>query len=291
MKPNPAGSVCPATEEWKAVHTGVLDFCAGGASYMTAEVKFGSMLSQRVAGLPPLEHYVWKATVGHEMINKWYQAKNFDFYDPQGSGFHGTPEIWIHLDKPLKSLADIKGLKMRCSGDGGAVLARMGLGTVFMPLGELFEAMKRGTIDAYECSSPQFDWTMKLNEVGKYIYLSPTRAPTEVYQFLVKKSKWEALPDDIKLIVEDFARAEALRYHSVLVSKDEAALDNFKKYGNIVETLPKDIDAEFVKQANIYLDELAVKYPEVKEVLESMRAFGKMWDRLYGLPEWAKTGL
>jgi TRAP-type mannitol/chloroaromatic compound transport system substrate-binding protein len=225
------------------------------------------------------------------MVNKWYKAKNFDILDVKGAGFHGTPEIWIHLDKPLKSLADIKGLKMRCSGDGGAVLARMGLGTVFMPLGELFEAMKRGTIDAYECSSPQFDWTMKLNEVGKYIYLSPTRAPTEVYQFLVKKSKFEALPDDIKIIVEDIGRAEATRYHSVLVSKDEAALENFRKYGNIVETLPKDIDAEFVKQANIYLDEQAVKYPEVKEVLDSMRAFAKMWNQLYGLPEWAKTGL
>jgi TRAP-type mannitol/chloroaromatic compound transport system substrate-binding protein len=130
-----------------------------------------------------------------------------------------------------------------------------------------------------------------LNEVGKYIYLSPTRAPTEVYQFLVKRSKWEALPDDIKIIVEDIGRAEATRYHSVLVSKDEAALENFKKYGNIVEKLPTDIDAEFVKQANAYLDEQAAKYPEVKEVLDSMRAFGRMWNNLYGLPEWAKVGL
>jgi TRAP-type mannitol/chloroaromatic compound transport system substrate-binding protein len=291
MKPNPAGSVCPATEEWKAVHTGVLDYCAGGGSYMTAEVAFGSMISQRVAGIPPLEHLIWMASVGSDMINKWYQTKNFDFMDVKGAGFHGTPEIWIHLNKPLKTPADIRGLKMRCSGDGGAVLARLGLGTIFMPLGELFEAMKRGTIDAYECSSPQFDWTMKLNEVGKYIYLSPTRAPTEVYQFLVKRSKFEALPDDIKLIVEDFGRAEAIRYHSILASKDESALDNFRKYGNIVEKLPSSIDAAFVEEANKYLDEKAAKYPEAKEVLDSMRAFARMWNELYGLPEWAKTGL
>jgi len=285
MKANVAGAICPATEEWKAVHTGVLDYCAGGGSYMTAEVRFGSMISQRVGGLPPLPHYLWMATVGQDLINGWYQKLNFDIFNVPGSGLHGPPEIWIHLDKQLKGPDDLKGLKMRCSGDGGAVLAKMGVGTVFMPLGELFEAMKRKLIDAYECSSPFFDWTMGLQEVGKYIYLSPTRAPTEVYQFLVKRSKWEALPDDIKLIVEDCARAEALRYHAWLISEDEKAIENFKKYGNIVEKLPKSIDELFVKTANEYLDELAGKYPEAKEVLASMRAFEKMYGELYGLPQ------
>jgi len=287
-KSNPAGSICPATEEWKAVHTGVLDFCGGGGSYMNAEVHFGTMISQRVAGIPPMPHYIWMDTVGSDLINDWYVKMGFDMFDIKGAGFHGPPEIFAHTNKELKVTGDLKGLKMRCSGDGGAVLARMGVGSVFMPLGEIFESMQRGVIDAYECSSPRFDWTMGLNEAGKYVYLSPIRAPTEVYQLLVKTSKFQALPDDLKVIIEDCGRSEALRYHSNLVAGDAEALQNFIDYGNIVQKLPGEIEEAFRIEANAYMAEQAATYPEAKSVLESQMAFAKMYNDLYGLPDWAK---
>lgn len=287
-KPNPAGAICPASEEWKAVHTGVLDFGAGGGSYMTAEVHFGTMISQRVGGIPPLPHQIWLETIGSDLINGWYEKLGYDMWDVKGAGMPGPPEIFIHLDRELKGPEDLDGLKMRCSGDGGKVLARMGVGSVFMPLGEIFESMKRGVIDAFECSSPRFDWKMGLNEVGKYIYLSPIRAPTEVYQLLVKRSKFQALPDDLKIIIEDCGKAEAYRYHGILTSGDAEALQNFRDYGNIVQKLPSSIVEAFVKEADKYMDELAAQYPEAKEVLESQRAFAKNWDALYGLPDWAK---
>lgn len=287
-KPEAAGAICPATEEWKAVHTGVLDFGAGGGSYMHAEIHFGTLISQRVGGIPPLEHYVWLDTVGSDLINKWYVDLGFDMYDVKGAGFHGPPEIFIHLDKELKVPEDLDGLKMRCSGDGGKVLARLGVGAVFMPLGEIFEAMNRGVIDAFECSSPRFDWKMGLNEVGKYIYLSPIRAPTEVYQLLVKRSKFEALPDDLKIIIQDCGRSEAMRYYGQLVAGDAEALQNFRDYGNIVGPLPTPIVEAFVREADAYMDELAAEFPETKEILESQRAFAKNFDSLYGLVDWAK---
>jgi TRAP-type mannitol/chloroaromatic compound transport system substrate-binding protein len=287
-KVEPAGAICPATEEWKAVATGVLDVGAGGGSYMHAEIHFGTLISQRVGGIPPLPHQIWLDTVGSDLINKWYVDLGYDMLDIKGAGFPGPPEIFAHLDKELKVPGDLDGLKMRCSGDGGAVLARMGVGSVFMPLGEIFESMKRGVIDAFECSSPRFDWEMGLNEVGKYVYLSPIRAPTEVYQLLVTRSKFEALPDDLKVIIEDCARSEAIRYHTMLTSGDAAALDKFRDYGNIVGPLPAAIEEAFVKEADAYMDELAAEFPETAEVLASQRAFSKNWDALYGLPSWAK---
>jgi len=287
-KAEPAGAICPATEEWKAVHTGVLDVGAGGGSYMHAEIHFGTLISQRVGGIPPLPHQIWLESFGSDLINRWYADLGFDMLDIKAAGMPGPPEIFAHLDKELKTPADLDGLKMRCSGDGGAVLARMGVGSVFMPLGEIFESMNRGVIDAYECSSPRFDWQMGLNEVGKYIYLSPIRAPTEVYQLLVKRSKFEALPDDLKVIIEDCGKAEAYRYHGILSSGDAEALQNFKDYGNILGPLPKAIVDAFLIEADAYYDELALEYAETKEVLDSQRAFAKNWDALYGLPDWAK---
>jgi len=227
-------------------------------------------------------------TVGSDLINDWYVKMGFDMLDLKGGGFHGTSEVFGHFGKELKVPGDLKGLKMRCSGDGGAILARMGVGSVFMPLGEIFEAMQRGVIDAFECSSPASNWAYGLNEVGKYVYLSPLRAPTEFSQLLVKPGKWEQLPDDLKMIVEDCGRAETLRYHCELITADKEALQKFADYGNIVQKLPAVIEDAFVEEANIYMAEQAAKYPEAKSVLESMLAFAKMYDELWGLPDWAK---
>lgn len=96
---NPAGAVCPATEEWKAVHTGVLDVGAGGGAYMTAEIHFGTMMAQRVGGIPPLPHQIWLDTEGDAIANKWFEDLGYDMMNVEGAGFPGPPEIFIHLDR------------------------------------------------------------------------------------------------------------------------------------------------------------------------------------------------
>jgi TRAP-type mannitol/chloroaromatic compound transport system substrate-binding protein len=163
----------------------------------------------------------------------------------------------------------------------------MGVGTVFMPLGEVFEAMSRGLIDAYEVSSPRFDWEMGMNEVGKYIYLNPIRAPTEVYQLLVKTSKFEALPDDLKMMFNELGEAETWDYHNKLISGDIEALQNFRDYGNIVGPLPLEIEEEFGRQAKIYIDGQMAKDPTFALIVESQRLFAKNFNDIYGLPSWA----
>ncbi len=279
----PAGSVCPATQEWKAIDKGVLDFAATGGSYMVPEVPFGTLVSQRVgAQLPPLGHMMWMEIEGRELFNKWYKQMGYKFMNI--GGFHGLPEGWIHLKKPLKGPEDLKGLKMRAAGDGGIVLSRLGVGTVFMPLGEVFEAMKRGVIDAFECSCPAFDFDMGLHEVSKYYYLSPTRAPWEMYEIQVNRSKWEALPDDLKAIVVNSIRGAEIGYHARLVDKNEKALKGFRDKGVIVDTLPASIDAAFIAEAAKYMKELADKHPSVKEVLTAQLKFEETWKILYGLP-------
>jgi TRAP-type mannitol/chloroaromatic compound transport system substrate-binding protein len=282
-KAKPAGSVCPATEEWKAIDKGVLDFAAGGASYMVPDVPFGSIISQRVgAKLPPLGHMMWMDIEGRDMVNKWYQKDNHKFIDI--GGFHGLPEIWIHSNKPIKGPQDLKGLKMRAAGDGGIVLHRMGVGTVFMPLGEVFENMKRGVIDAYEASCPAFDYDLGLYDAGKYMYLSSTRAPWENYEILVARDKWDKLSDEFKAIILNCVRGAEIAYHARLVAKNPKALQGFKDHGVIVNPLPASIDEAFVKEANKYLDEQAAKYPSMNEVLTSERNFEASWKVLYGLP-------
>ena len=278
----PAGSVSPATKEWQAINKGVLDFAATGGSYMVPEIPFGSIISQRVgAKLPPLGHMMWFENGGRDLVNKWYKQMGYKFMNV--GGLHGLPEGWIHLNKTLKGPEDLKGLKMRAAGDGGIVLSRLGVGTVFMPLGEVFENMKRGIIDAYECSCPAFDYDMALYEAGKYYYLSPTRAPFETYEIMVDAAKWEALPAELKAIVVNCIKGAEVGYHARLLAANEKAVQGFKEKGVIVENLPSSIDDAFVPEAVKYLKEVAAKHESMNEVLTSQLKFEEMWKNLYGL--------
>jgi TRAP-type mannitol/chloroaromatic compound transport system substrate-binding protein len=288
MKAHPTGAICPATEEHKAIQTGVLDWAGSGGGYMRGDMCWAGQLIQPVAGMPPEPLQCWLDIYGCDIANKWFTQLGWDITFIKGSGFAGPPEIFGHFDKELKTVDDLKGIKMRCSGDGGTVLGNMGVGPLFMPLGEVFEAMQRGLIDAYECSSPRFDWEMGLNEVGKYVYLCPIRAPTEVYMFLVKTSKFMELPDDLKVVIEDLAVAETWDYHDKLIAGDEEALQNFKDYGNIVLNLPPAMEEAFGNEAIKYIDGEMAKDPGYQEVAQSQRDFAKMWNELYGLPSWAK---
>lgn len=288
---HPAGAVVPATEEWKGINSGVLDCCAGGGSYMVSDVRFQTVFSQCPGGMPPLPLMIFHENTGYEVMNKWYNQKGFAFIDI-GAGFHGLPETWIHTNDPLTGPDDLEGLKMRASGDAGKILEGMGVGTVFLPLGEVFEAMQRGTIDAFECSCPAFDNSMGLEEAAKYQYLSPSRAPTEVYQFLVDKDKFNALPDDLKQIVKDCALAESVKYHAELNAKNGPAIDAMKAAGNIIEPLPASINDAFSIAAKDFYAEEVTKFPELEDYMVNYYLpFAKSWNELYGFPYPVMTSL
>lgn len=284
LKSNPAGAVVPGTEEWKNIDSGVLDFCAGGGSYMAQDLRFGTALSQLPAGMPPLPNLIFHKAIGADIMNKWYKDKGWKIYDIPGGGFHGLPEIWISTSKPISGPENLRGLKMRTAGDCGAVLETMGVGTVFMPLGELFEAMQRGVVDAFEASCPAFNYSMGMHEACKYNYLSPSRAPTEVYAFLVSIDKFNALPNHLQAVVAECAAAEAIKYNEMLHTRNAVALKAMADYGNINLPLPASIDEAFVAATKAFYKAEVEKFPELKDYLTQYMAFAKNWEELYGFP-------
>jgi len=291
MTAHPAGAVVPATEEWKGINSGVLDFCAGGGSYMVSDMRFQTVFSQCPGGMPPLPLMIFHVQEGHEVMNKWYRDKGFAFID-LGGGFHGLAESWIHTNKPLNGPEDMDGLKMRASGDAGKILEGMGVGTVFMPLGEIFESMQRGVIDAFECSCPAFDYSMGLDEAATYTYLSPSRAPTEVYQFLVSEEKFMELPDDLKQIVIDASIAEGVNYHVMLNSRNADAIVAMREGGEIIEPLPASINEAFSIEVKKFYAEEVTKFPELEDYMVNYYLpFANDWNEQYGFPYPVLTSL
>ncbi|KUK13166.1 MAG: putative TRAP dicarboxylate transporter-DctP subunit, precussor, partial [bacterium 42_11] len=153
----PAGAISPATKELDGVHRGVLDFADTCYMYYRDRWPAAPIFTAKPAGMSPSEALLWVLEGGgHELIVE--MLKDYNVQILRGAGQLAPPEIFLVTNKPLKSVADLKGMRIRSAGDGAAILDRLGAACTLMPVGEVFEAMHRGVIDAYEVASPAVNW-------------------------------------------------------------------------------------------------------------------------------------
>ncbi len=274
------GSIVPATKELDAVDQGVLQMAYTCPMYNLDKWKAASLISSRPGGLPGEALRTWfDYAGGADLMNK--MMKGYNILTFPGALAPLPPEVFLHSKKPIKTVADLKGLKVRAAGDGGEILKRLGANVVFLPGGELYEAMQRGTIDAFEYSTLATNWDMHFNEIAKYVILSPVRAPSDPQVFFVNKRAWEKLPDDLKELVMDVIAKFTQAQHEYLVYKSIEALNKFKESGCEVYKLPKEVeDAISAEAEKFYAEKAKKEAPIYKEILDSMNSFWKAYSNM-----------
>ena len=98
--------------------------------------------------------------------------------------------------KPINSLKDMQGLKMRIPGLGGEVLAKLGVNPVLLPAGEIYTSLERGVIDATEWVGPALDIKMGFYKVAPYYY-SGWHEPGSILELTFNKQSWNKLAFEI----------------------------------------------------------------------------------------------
>lgn len=277
VKPFVGGSIVPAYKELDAVDQGVLQMAYTCPMYNLDKWPAAGLISSRPAGLAGEALRSWfNYGGGYQLMNKMMEGYNVETF--AGALSPLPEEVFFHSKVELNSLADIKGLKARCMGDGGEILKRMGAATVIIPGGELYEAMQRGTIDAFEYSTLASNWNMHFNEVAKYVYLSPARAPSDPQVFFVNKKAWAELPDDLKTIVQAVIDKHTQAQHEYLVHESIKAVDKFREAGNEVRKVPAEIEEALFAEANAFYEEKAKKEaPIYGEIYYSMKQYGEAY--------------
>jgi TRAP-type mannitol/chloroaromatic compound transport system substrate-binding protein len=281
VKPFVGGSVVPAYKEVDAVNEGVLQMCYTCPMYNLDKWSAAGLISSRPGGLPGEALRTWfNYGGGVDLMNKMMEGYNVMTFPGALSPL--PEEVFFHSKVKLETLDDIKGLKARCMGDGGEILARMGAATVIIPGGELFEAMQRGTIDAFEYSTLASNWVMHFNEVAEYVYLSPSRAPSDPQCVFVNKDAWEKLPEDLKQLVQDEVDKWTQAQHEYLVYESVKAVDKFKEAGCEVLKVPKEIeDALYAEADAFYAEKSAEEDPIFGEIYNSMKEYGEAYFAIY----------
>jgi TRAP-type mannitol/chloroaromatic compound transport system substrate-binding protein len=184
--------------------------------------------------------------------------------------------------KEIKSLADIKGLKMRIGGFGGKVLERIGGVPQNIPGGEIYQALEKGTIDAAEWVGPYDDLKLGFSKVAPNYYYPGWWEGGPQLDFFINNKAFEALSPENKAIVE----AAAAQAHSDMQAKydarNPAALKQLVGAGTKLRPFPKDVMNAAFKEAMALYDELSAKNENWKKVYadySKFRAEQNLWFR------------
>ncbi|MDO8298217.1 TRAP transporter substrate-binding protein, partial [Lacisediminimonas sp.] len=181
--------------------------------------------------------------------------------------------------KEIKTVADLKGLKMRIPGLAGKVYARLGVDVKLLPGGEIFPALERGVIDAAEFVGPFQDRRLGLHKAAKNYYTTGWHEPATVSELLINKAAWAKLPKDLQAIVENVCAAcNAISEAWCQRTNAEAMEDLVKNQGVKARALPDSVIAALKKETAIVLQEAVAKDPMTKKVHDSYMAYKVKFD-------------
>ncbi|PLC52636.1 hypothetical protein CR155_17790 [Pollutimonas nitritireducens] len=237
----PVGALFPISDGLEAVGGGLAEVAVLTGGYYAGKIGPFANLENGVPGSlhTPLERYNFFYKKGFiDLAREAYGKYGVYYLGPQLS-----PRWDIMSKKPITSMADFKGLKIRSFGLEAKWYSNMGATPVFMGGGEIYTGLATGVIDAARWASPAGNFNGSFHEVAKY-YVEPSPLPVPNNFFAVNKRAWDALPDDLKAILEEAAIASSFDYLALGEMHDAKAMQEMKKAGVQVSTIPPE---EFAK--------------------------------------------
>jgi len=274
---NTGGAIVPPFKEQEAVHKGSLDLCCTSSMYIRGKFPASVLFGTSFGKFKQHEFMAWcESGGGYELWQEMYDRKGYNVHVLPPYAIYGTETLgWFR--KPIRTLDDFKGLKYRTVGEWGEVMQRLGASVMTLPSGELYTALERGVLDATDMSIPSFDRGLGFYEICKYLIFPGVHQTSGPFETLVNKDKWNALPDNLKAIVETALREATLKSMTDWARDDAEAVEFFKSKGVQIITLSPDIVNEIKRLGEEVFDEHAEKYPFYAKVLASQRKFHKLW--------------
>ena len=265
------GELVPAFEIFDAVATGTAEMGHGAAYYWKGKVPASSFFASIPFGLTAQEMNAWLYFGGGWDL--WKEAYAPFGLVPAPCGSSGC-QMGGWFRKEIRSLADLKGLKMRIPALGGEVSARAGGTPVTMPGSEIFTSLQSGAIDATEWIGPYNDLAFGLYKAAKYYYYPGWHEPGSTLEMIINRRAFESLPEDLREIVMTCAGAINDRMLAEFTARNAEALQTLvKDHGVQLRPFPDDVLRELRRLSEQVLEESAARDPMFRRTLDSLQAF------------------
>ncbi|HZP88259.1 MAG TPA: TRAP transporter substrate-binding protein [Burkholderiales bacterium] len=265
-------AVVAPPESLDAVAAGVLDGHNGGPAYFTGkDAAFALIGDPQGAFDNPYQMQMWmEYGGGNELSRELYAKFNVQFV---GGVWYGVESLVSK--KPLRTLADFKGLKIRApQGMSGDIFSRLGAAPVQLPGSEVYTALERGVVDASDWGTLSMNDDLGYHKLAKYPTF-PGFHSMPMGEISVNKAKWDALPADLKAIVEAATRDYATAMIQRNYLADITVAVEAPKRGIEPTDLPAAERQKFREIARGVWKEYAGRSPMAQKVYDSQIAFLK----------------
>jgi TRAP-type mannitol/chloroaromatic compound transport system substrate-binding protein len=201
IKPYPADKLAGSFEVFDAVSKGDVEAGYSWPAYWRDRDPSFELFSSIPNNMTAHEWLVWLygSSKGIESWQKLYAQYNLIPFPGALAG----PEFGYFTTRPLRTLDDFKGMRIRAVGMATDVLKELGAIPVIIPQGEIIDALNKGEIDGFEYGSPVIDWGIGFgSNITPYVTLPPWHQPSTMYEMMFNKDAWNKLPKDLQAIVE-----------------------------------------------------------------------------------------
>jgi TRAP-type mannitol/chloroaromatic compound transport system substrate-binding protein len=271
IRVNEPGALVPALQAIQATSQGSVDAAwSNGGFFASTDSAFNMFASVPFGpGIP--EYLAWIYHGGGLQLSRELFGKH---------GIHNIPCAIIPPEasgwfrKEIKTVQDLKGLKMRFFGLGAKTMAKLGVATQLLAPGDIFQALQLGTIDATEFSLPSMDQKFGFYQVAKFYYFPGWHQQATFLEVYVNKKRFDSLSEQHKAMLESacgeltrdvIAEGEATQWRAMTEMRD--------KHGVKIMRWSPEIMAAIEKAWNEVIAEESKANPNFKRVYGSYAKF------------------
>ena len=278
------GKLVPAFQIMEAVKEKKVQAGYTWVGYDMGKITALPLIAAVPFGMEPWEYNAWwYYGGGQQLAEELYSEHNVH---PVLCGIIG-PETAGWFSFEIKSLDNIKGLKIRFAGLGGKVMQKAGASVTLLPGAEIYQALEKGAIDASEFSLPEVDQKLGFHQIVKNNYFPGWHQTFTSLHLIVNKEIWDGLEDSSKTLINMGCQAGVTNSLSKAEANQGPIIAGFSEKGVTPRKLPEPLLAELYKLNQEVMEEEAAKDPMFKKIWESQKAFRKdynLWKTFGYLP-------
>jgi len=265
-------TLVPALAVFDAASSGQIDAFHSGPYYWKGKNSAFSLFSGIPFGFTAEEINSWMFYGGGLELWREQYAK-YNLHPFLGGNTNIQMGGWFR--KPINSLEDMNGLKMRMPGLGGEVYSKLGVNPVLLPAGEIYTSLERGVIDATEWVGPALDIKMGFYKVAPYYYAG-WHEPGSILELTFNKQSFGKLADEHKAMIEVASSEMNSNMTYKFHAENIKALQELKSMDITLSKYPKDVIEAGKKALINVLEDQSSKNKDFENIYASIREYLKL---------------
>jgi TRAP-type mannitol/chloroaromatic compound transport system substrate-binding protein len=274
-----AGEIVPAFQVLDSVGQGNVEMGHTAAIFWGGKMPAAPLMTTQPFGFTPVEHVAWLADGGQALWDELYAPFKVKPFIAGNTG----PSSAGWFRKEIRSLAEIKALRIRATGLGGELYAVLGATAIAIPPGDTYAALERGVIDAVELLAPANDLPLGLHKIAPYCVFPGFNKPNGPSEALINLDAWKALPPSLQTVVEAACHMEHDLALGEAFGANVKAVAALSTSGAKLIRMPADVLNAAHKASEAVLERIAGSSDIARRIVSSQRsalAAGTTWKAL-----------